>query len=184
MGLIEVLLISVGLALDAFAVSLGAGASRKINSHRSALRLAFHFGWFQFLMPVLGWFMGFKLEPLVKNIDHWIAFVLLVYVGIKMIKESFGASDELSNDPSKGKNLVILSIATSIDALVVGFSLAMLKIDIWYPSVMIGIITAILSVSGIYLGQMLGAMIGKKMEFVGGIIIIGIGIKILLSHIL
>ncbi len=184
MNFSEICIIAVGLALDAFAVSLGAGAGNKISSLRGAVRLAFHFGLFQFLMPVLGWFMGIKVAPLVSSFDHWIAFLLLSYVGLKMVKEAFSNEDEMINDPSKGKTMVALSVATSIDALVVGFSLAMIGVDIWYPSSIIGIITAFLSITGIYLGKSLGDKFGKKMELAGGIVIVGIGLKILIEHLL
>lgn len=180
----EIVIIAFGLSLDAFAVSLGAGAGKKIREQRGAFRLAFHFGLFQFLMPVIGWFMGVKIAPFVQSIDHWIAFALLLFVGLKMIKESYSDGEAVENDPSKGKNLVMLSIATSIDALVVGFSFAMLRIEIWYPSTIIGIITAIVSIVGIYIGKILGTKIGPKMEFAGGAVIVLIGVKILLSHLL
>jgi putative Mn2+ efflux pump MntP len=182
MNFSEICLIAVGLALDAFAVSLGAGAGRKIPGYRGAIRLAFHFGLFQFLMPVLGWFAGVKIAPLVASIDHWIAFTLLGYVGFKMMKESFNHDDSIVHDPSKGKTMIALSIATSIDALVVGFSLAMIGVDIWYPSSVIGIITALLSILGIYLGKRLGAKFGKRAEFIGGTVILLIGTKILFQH--
>lgn len=185
MGMIETLLIAVGLALDAFAVSVGASSSGSLVDTRSKVRLSFHFGLFQFMMPVIGWFVGIKIEPLVKNFDHWIAFSLLLYVGGKMIKESFNAKDEeMKSNPSKGMTLVILSVATSIDALVVGLSLAMIKIDIWQPSVIIGVVTGLLSLAGIYIGRFLGKKFGSKMELIGGLILIGIGLKILLSHII
>lgn len=184
MGIIETLLIAIGLALDAFAVSLGASSNGSLTDTRSKVRLAFHFGLFQFMMPVIGWYIGIRIEPLVKNFDHWIAFVLLLYVGAKMIKAAFeDNADEAKANPSKGKMLVILSVATSIDALVVGLSLAMINIDIWEPSVVIGIVTGFLSLTGIYIGRFLGKKFGSKMELVGGVILIGIGLKILLSHI-
>jgi manganese efflux pump family protein len=182
MLLSEIIIVAFGLALDAFAVSLGAGAVGRIGNHRGAVRLAFHFGLFQFLMPVLGWYLGFKLEPLVKSLDYWIAFFLLLYIGIKMILDSYKPIGEFRKDPSKGKEMVLLSIATSIDALVVGFSLAILMISVWYPAFIIGIITAILSITGIYVGKVIGSKIGKKMEIIGGLVIIGIGIKILIAH--
>jgi putative Mn2+ efflux pump MntP len=180
----EIIVIAFGLALDAFAISLGAGAVGRIGNHRGAIRLAFHFGLFQFLMPVLGWYVGFKIEPLVKNVDDWIAFLLLFYIGIKMIWDSYKPAGEFRKDPSKGREMVLLSIATSIDALVVGFSLAILMISVWYPAFVIGIITALLSITGIYLGKVIGSKIGKKMEVIGGLVIIGIGIKIIIVHIL
>ena len=182
MLLSEIIIVAFGLALDAFAVSLGAGAVGRIGNHRGAVRLAFHFGLFQFLMPVIGWYLGFKLEPLIKSLDDWIAFSLLLYIGVKMILDSYKPLGEFRNDPSKGKEMVLLSIATSIDALVVGFSLAILMISVWYPAFIIGLITALLSITGIYLGKVIGSKVGKKMEIIGGLIIISIGIKILISH--
>jgi putative Mn2+ efflux pump MntP len=184
MLLSEIIVIAFGLALDAFAVSLGAGAVGRIGNHRGAIRLAFHFGLFQFLMPVLGWYVGFKIEPLVKSVDDWIAFFLLSYIGVKMIWDSYKPVDEFRRDPSKGKEMVLLSVATSIDALVVGFSLAILMINVWYPAIIIGIVTALLSITGIYLGKVIGSKIGKKLEIMGGLIIIGIGLKILISHLI
>jgi putative Mn2+ efflux pump MntP len=184
MLLSEIILIAFGLSLDAFAVSLGAGAVGTIGNHRGAVRLAFHFGLFQFLMPVLGWYAGIKIEPYVKSADVYIAFFLLSYIGGKMIWESYKPSGEFKKDPSKGKQMVILSIATSIDALAVGFSLAILMISVWYPAFIIGVVTSFLSITGIYLGKVVGSKLGKKMELVGGLVIIAIGIKILLSHFL
>ena len=183
MGIIEILLLAFGLALDAFAVSIAASSSGKINDARSKFRLSFHFGLFQFLMPVIGWYVGDKIEPYVKNFSHWIAFLLLLYVGIRMIKAAFADEEEKpKGNPSKGSTLVILSVATSIDALIVGFSLAFEKVLIWQPSAIIGIVTAILSLIGIYIGAFLGKRFGSRMEFAGGIILIGIGLKMLIPH--
>ncbi len=183
MNIIEIILIAIGLSLDAFAVSLGASSGGRIKDARSKFRLSFHFGLFQFIMPVIGWYVGTTIEPLVKNFDHWIAFALLFYVGGKMIYESFSDGDEAEkSNPSKGMTLVLLSVATSIDALVVGFSLALIDVDIWQPGIIIGLVTGFLSLFGIYIGGYLGSRFGKKMEMAGGIVLIGIGIKILLSH--
>jgi manganese efflux pump family protein len=184
MLLSEIIVVAFGLALDAFAVSLGAGAVGRIGNHRGAVRLAFHFGLFQFLMPVLGWYLGFRLEPLLKSLNELIAFTLLSYIGIKMIMDSYKPSHHFRTDPSKGKEMVMLSVATSIDALMVGFSLAILTISVWYPAFIIGVVTALLSITGIYLGKVIGSKIGKKMEIVGGLVIVAIGIKILMSHFL
>ncbi|MFH1194862.1 MAG: manganese efflux pump MntP family protein [bacterium] len=185
MSWIEVVIIAIGLSLDAFAVSIGSAANGKIDDKRSAVRLAFHFGLFQGFMPIIGWFIGDGLERLLEDVDHWIAFILLAYVGIKMILEAFDdKEDEKRTNPSKGKTLVILSLATSIDALIVGFSLGLLKLTIWYPSLIIGVITASMSLIGIYLGKMFGKKFGMKMELLGGCIIIGIGLKILFADIL
>lgn len=184
MGTIQIIVIAFGLALDAFAVSVAAGAGNRIENHRGAFRLAFHFGLFQFLMPVAGWFLGLGFEPYVKNIDHWIAFFLLSYVAIKMIRESFSEEEGQKFDPSKGKRMIMLSVATSIDALVVGFSLALLNINIWYPGIVIGVITASLSIFGIYFGKMLGVKFGKKMELLGGVVLLILGAHILYSHLI
>lgn len=185
MSIIEILFLAVGLALDAFAVSIGASSAGSLSDRRSKFRISFHFGLFQFLMPVTGWYIGAQIEPVVKNFDHWIAFILLLFIGGKMIKASFEMEGEkLKNNPSKGITLIILSVATSIDALAVGFSLAMIDVSIWEPGIIIGVVTGFLSLAGIYLGTTLGKRFGGKMEFVGGLILIGIGIKILLSHII
>jgi manganese efflux pump family protein len=182
MSLLEIILIAVGLAMDAFAVSIGAGTLASMKDLRSTVRLAFHFGLFQFLMPVIGWFLGSGIQVYVDSVDHWIAFVLLSYIGIKMIYESYKKSEEQKGNPSKGKTLIVLSVATSIDALIVGFTLAMLEVNIWYPSIMIGVITAGLSLFGIWIGKKLGMKLGKIMEVVGGFILIGMGVKILIEH--
>jgi putative Mn2+ efflux pump MntP len=182
MSLLEIILIAVGLAMDAFAVSVGAGTLASMKDFRSTVRLAFHFGLFQFLMPVAGWFLGSSIQDYVESVDHWIAFVLLSYIGIKMIYESFRKEESQKENPSKGRTLIILSVATSIDALIVGFTLAMLDVNIWYPSIMIGVITAGLSFLGIWIGKKLGMKLGKVMEVVGGLILIAMGLKILVEH--
>jgi putative Mn2+ efflux pump MntP len=183
MTFIEIIFISLGLAADAFAVSLGAGASHFKISGRAAFRLSFHFGLFQFFMPIIGWYMGYLIEPYVKIFDHWIAFILLGYVGLKMILSAYGnKSETFSKNPTKGITLVLLSVATSIDAFAVGFSLAMLMIKVWYPSAVIGFVTLITSYVGIKLGNKLGEKFGRKMEIAGGIILILIGLNICISH--
>ena len=185
MVLIEVILLAFGLAMDAFAVSVAATASGKIDNRRAVFRLSFHFGLFQFMMPVIGWFAGERIEHYISAFDHWIAFSLLLLVGIKMIMGFLRGEEGLTSgvDPSRGFNLVMLSLATSIDALAVGFSLAILRSDIWYPSVIIGIITATMSLIGIRLGNIAGRKAGRYLTLVGGIILIGIGLKILLEQI-
>jgi len=176
----EIIIIAIGLAMDAFAVSLGVAASRGNMSFRPTFRLSFHFGLFQFFMPIIGWFIGYEIVDYLK-INIWIAFGLLLFVGIRMIISGYKDEPvEKRRDLTKGMSLVILSIATSIDALAIGFSLAMLKLDIWYPSVIIGIITAMLSLIAIYLGKKLNTQFGKYMEVIGGIILILISIKIIL----
>ncbi len=183
MGFIETLLLSVGLALDAFAVSLSVGASIKTRTWHDLFRLPFHFGLFQFLMPVIGWYLGSTVEPLISEVDHWIALILLVTIGTRMIKSALSNKEEiLKSDPSRGMSLIVLSVATSIDALTVGFSLALLQYNIWFPSILIGIITALLSLFGLLAGSRLGNKFGKTVEVCGGIILILIGINIALSH--
>lgn len=176
----EILLIAVGLAMDAFAVSIAAGTSGRISGKRAYFRLSFHFGLFQALMPVIGWSAGMTVARLISAVDHWIAFFLLAFVGTRMILSAFRPdTDTFHKDPSRGMSLVILSVATSIDALAVGLSLAMIHVSIWYPSALIGIITAGLSVMGIGAGKFVGRKFGSLMELAGGILLIGIGLRIL-----
>lgn len=179
MNLFMIILIALSLAMDAFAVSVAAGAAGRV-SNRAVFRLSFHFGLFQFMMPVIGWFAGNRIAPLVSAVDHWVAFALLVFVGLRMIRGALGPqSEKPSRDPSRGLTLVVLSVATSIDALAVGFSLAMMNVGIWYPAVSIGAITAAMSLAGIRLGQLIGARLGPRMELAGGVVLILIGIRIL-----
>ncbi|MGD0265689.1 MAG: manganese efflux pump MntP family protein [Candidatus Methylomirabilota bacterium] len=185
MGFIETLMIAVGLAMDAFAVSLAAGTSGRAIGRRAAFRLSFHFGLFQFMMPVIGWFLGAAIAPQISSFDHWIAFALLVFVGVRMIRSGFDdRAETFATDPSRGLALVVLAIATSIDALAIGLSLAMLRIKIWYPSAVIGLVTSGLSLFGLRMGTRLGARFGKRMEIVGGAILTLIGLRTLLLHLL
>jgi len=181
----EILMIAVGMAMDAFAVSLGAGASGHARDGRAIFRLSFHFGLFQFLMPVIGWYLGSTVAPYIATVDHWIAFGLLAFVGGRMIRAGLDANQEvLANDPSRGLTLVALCVATSIDALAIGLSLAMLRVTIWYPSVVIGVVTGGLSLVGLRLGTQLGTRFGRRMEIVGGVVLIAIGSRLLFSHVI
>lgn len=183
MPLPEILLIAIGLAMDATAVSLGVGTTVHASRLRSRVRLAFHFGLFQFLMPVLGWFGGSLFSRYIQSIDHWVVFALLGFVGGKMIREGMDHSGERHvRDPSRGRTMVMLSLATSLDAMAIGVSLALLKVDVWYPAAVIGIVTAFLSYLGITLGRRLGQRFGKRMEIVGGAVLILIGARILVQH--
>jgi len=180
-----ILLIALGLAMDAFAVSLGAGTCELTNNRRARFRLAFHFGWFQAMMPVIGWLAGQTVAQYISAIDHWVAFVLLAYIGFNMIRS--GLKPEMASyasDPSRGRTLVILAIATSIDALAVGLSMAMLDVNIIVPSLVIGVVAGLLSIIGLLIGNKLGEKFGKRMEIIGGIILIAIGIRVVLSHLL
>jgi manganese efflux pump family protein len=183
MNILEIILIALGLAMDAFAVSIAAGTSGRLRGKRGVFRLSFHFGLFQAMMPFIGWFAGIHIAHLIRAVDHWVAFGLLLFVGLRMIIASFHADSEIfRTDPSKGFSLIMLSVATSIDALAVGLSLAMIQINIWYPCAVIGIITASLSVIGIIAGKSLGQKLRLRMEFFGGMILILIGVRILISN--
>ena len=182
MDLLEIISIAVGLSMDACAVSLAAGASGRSRGKRAAFRLSFHFGLFQFLMPVIGWFGGSYVAGPMAAVDHWVAFALLALVGGRMIRSGLGGAEKMPVDPSHGAALVGLSLATSIDALAVGFSLAMLEVDIWQPSVIIGLVTAALALLGLKLGALLGSRFGRGMELAGGLLLILIGVRILIQH--
>ncbi len=183
MGLLQISVIAVGLAMDATAVSLGAGASGRAAGRRAAFRLAFHFGLFQALMPLLGWLLGRGLVGVLHHVDHWLAFVLLGAVGGRMIVSGLrGGDDGPAGDPSRGWSLIALSVATSIDALAVGLGLAVLDVAIWMPCVMIGVITAALSLAGVLLGRVLRGRWGPRIEVAGGVLLLAIGAQILVSH--
>ncbi|MCE1188354.1 MAG: manganese efflux pump MntP family protein [Ignavibacteria bacterium] len=185
MSFTEVILLALSLALDAFAVSISCGSNGSLRGRRESVRLAFHFGIFQALMPVIGWFVGYSIKDFVIAYDHWLALVMLSAIGAKMLYEAFTRSEEeIPMNAAKGWTMVSLSVATSIDALIVGVTLAFLRINVYYPAVIIGIITSILSLIGIKLGRKLNERFGKIMEFVGGIVLILLGVKILLEHIL
>jgi putative Mn2+ efflux pump MntP len=182
MELLEIVLIALGLAMDAFAVCIAAGTLEFIRGIRPTFRLAFHFGLFQFMMPVVGWFAGNTIAAHVHAVDHWIAFGLLAFVGVRMIRSALDPEPGPQVDPSRGMTLVTLSVATSIDAMAIGFSLAMLRVSIWYPSAVIGVITGALCTLGVRLGGRLGARFGQRMSVVGGVILILIGLRIVVSH--
>lgn len=184
MSTLTLLGIALGLAMDAFAVAIGAGLQLRQVTKRQIFRLAWHFGLFQAIMPVLGWLAGLTLVEFIEPVDHWAAFGLLAFIGGRMIYEALkhqeGETDRC--DPTKGWSLVMLSIATSIDALAVGLSLAVLGIDIWYPAIVIGVVAGVLTIVGLELGTRFGALLGRRMEVVGGLVLIGIGVRILIEH--
>ena len=184
MSFFEVFFIALGLAADAFAVSVAAGSTGATRGQRSMLRLSFHFGLFQFLMPILGWLAGLSIERYVQSFDHWIVFGLLVWVAVRMIRSARVEDDRsVQRDPSRGMMLVVLSVATSLDALAIGLSLALLRVPIWYPSVVIGVVTGATSFIGILLGQRFSKKFGKRAAEIGGVILILIGMRILFAHI-
>lgn len=183
MSLGEILVIAVGLSMDAVAVSLAASASNRAQGTRAMFRLSFHFGLFQFLMPIVGWFLGMSVARYIGAVDHWVAFALLALVGSRMIWAAVsGAEEELARDPSRGTTLIVLSLATSIDALAIGLTLAMLGARIWYASLVIGVVTGCLSLLAILLGKRVGRAVGMRMEIVGGVALIAIGVRILVEH--
>lgn len=183
MSPVEILLMAVALAMDACAVSLGAGTSGRVLGPRPAFRLSFHFGLFQFLMPVLGWLTGTTVAELIAAADHWVAFALLAFVGGRMIHAAVGDEEPAHRtDPSKGLTLVMLSVATSIDAFAVGLSLALLGVVIWIPALVIGVVTGGLSLVALRLGARLGKSFGRRMEVVGGLILVAIGLRIVVVH--
>ena len=184
MSLWEILAIAVGLAMDAAAVSLAAGAGNHAPNGRATFRLAFHFGLFQFMMPVAGWGAGVAVARYIASVDHWVAFALLTIVGGRMILAGMThGHDAFSRDPSRGMTLVMLSFATSIDALAVGWTLALLGARIWYAAAMIGVVTGSLSMLAVRVGTRLGSAVGKRMEVAGGLILLLIGARILVQHI-
>jgi putative Mn2+ efflux pump MntP len=171
--------------MDAFAVAIVVGSRRARLQVRPLFRLSFHFGLFQFLMPVIGWYLGSRVSRYVLAWDHWLAFGLLAVVGLKMIQESVSGEsmERPRNDPTRKWTLVLLSVATSIDALAVGLSMAFLQINIWTPSAVIGLVACAMTAVGMTFGRRLGEQFGKRMELLGGLILIAIGIKIVVEHI-
>ena len=182
MGVLEILLIAIGLAMDAFAVSLCKGLSMKKMNWKKAIIVAGYFGLFQGLMPVIGYFLGTTFESLVTKIDHWIVFILLGIIGLNMLKEAFWNESENCNDNVDFKTMIVLAIATSIDALAVGITFAFLQTNIISAGVIIAIITFIISLLGVKIGNKFGDKYERKAEVVGGLILILMGIKILLEH--
>ena len=171
--------------MDAFAVAVATGLSLDEVTSRHRFRLGFHFGLFQFLMPILGWAAGNELIGYIREYDHWVAFALLSLVGGKMLWESLGPRKERHPrraDPTRGWSLVTLSVATSLDALAVGFSMAALRVSVWIPSVIIGLVTAALTILGLSFGTRLGARWERWAEIIGGLVLLGIGARILVSH--
>ena len=183
MDLITIILVAIGLSVDAFSVAIGIGAANTKRSWAPVMRLAAAFGLFQFAMPIAGWLAGQTVVDIVSDYDHWIAFALLAYVGGKMIWDGCkNESEEEKADSTRGLSLILLSIATSIDALAVGFSFSILKVPILFPATIIGIVCFLITTVGMIFGKVLAKIFGKKVEIFGGIVLIGIGIKILIDH--
>jgi putative Mn2+ efflux pump MntP len=184
MGIIELVLIAVSLSMDAFAVALCKGLGMKRFRPRNAGIIALFFGAFQAAMPLLGWLLGRQFESYITTIDHWLAFGLLALIGGKMIYEALKADDcpVDSGETINYKRLTLMAIATSIDALAVGITFAFLQVRILPAVLVIGLITLALSFAGVYVGHRFGARLKQKAELLGGIVLVGIGTKILLEH--
>jgi len=185
MGFIELLLIAIGLSMDAFSVSVCKGLTTKKFSWRMALICGLWFGLFQALMPMVGYFLGAQFQHLIESIDHWIAFGLLFLIGANMIREAVWG-DKDNDIPENGslsfKTMFLLAIATSIDALAVGVSFACIQVELWSSVLVIGVTTFLFSILGVKIGNLFGSKFEKSAEIVGGIILILIGLKILLEH--
>lgn len=182
MDTLTLLGIAVALAMDAFSVAVATGISLPRLTGRHLFRLGWHFGLFQALMPVVGWHAGHSVRRWIAGYAHWVAFGLLIAIGLKMLWEArHPAAATERPDPTRGWSLVALSVATSIDALAVGFSLSALGVDIWLPALVIGLVAGGLTLAGMLLGRRVGRN-WRGLELLGGLVLLGIGLKILLTH--
>ena len=181
---ITILLIAIGLAMDSFSVSIANGLATKSFRIDKALTIALSFGFFQALMPILGWLAGESIADYISDFDHWIAFALLTFIGVKMIYESIVDKPNKFLEAYNIKVILILSIATSIDALAVGLSFSFLDISIFFPAIIIGVVAFSLSFFGVYIGRKFGKFLKNRIEILGGLILIIIGLKILLEHVM
>ena len=184
--MINVIFIAVALAMDAFAVSIAAGVTLKSVSPRQTFRLAWHFGLFQAMMPVIGWGAGLTVRARIEAYDHWVAFALLVFVAQGMLRSAFKADtdEDGAKDPTRGLTMVMLSVATSIDALAVGLSLSMINVSIWTPALIIGLVAGGFTTAGMHLGKLIGSLakLSRWAELTGGIVLLAIGVNILREH--
>ncbi|MBQ6612376.1 MAG: manganese efflux pump [Alistipes sp.] len=183
MGITEIIFIGFGLAMDATTVSIGKGLSVQRVELSHILKVGLWFGGFQALMPIIGYLLTSYFADFVVDIDHWIAFGLLLLIGLNMIRETIWGEDEKHNNDFGFRTMILMAIATSIDALAVGVSFAFIHANIWIAASIIGVVTFALSAIGLYLGRAIGSRIGSKAGIVGGLVLIGIGIKILIEHI-
>ena len=183
MSFVEILLIGIGLSMDAFSVSICKGLTTKKFSWKMALTCGLWFGLFQALMPLIGYFLGSQFEQYITAVDHWIAFGLLFLIGANMIREALSKKNDVPDDNSLDfKTMLLLAIATSIDALAVGISFACIQVKIWSSVLIIGVTTFLFSVLGVKIGNVFGSKFEKSAGILGGIILILIGLKILLEH--
>ncbi len=184
MSAVELLALAVALSMDAFAVAVCAGCALRKVSVRHYARLSLTFGFFQFLMPVAGWYLGLSVRHVIEAWDHWIAFILLAWIGGSMIRGAFGNESCPADDPTQGKKLFVLAVATSIDALAVGFSFSLLNINVWKPALLIGGVCAVITACGLLAGKLLAHadLFGRRVGLAGGLVLLTIGIKILYEH--
>lgn len=182
MGIIELLIIAIGVSMDAFAVSVCKGLSVTSLRPKHLILSGIWFGSFQALMPLAGYFLGIYFSDLVSEVDHWIAFVLLCMIGLKMIKDSRSDDCSVAAPDFSFRTMLAMAIATSIDAMAVGISFAFLKVDIWMPVLLIGVTTALFSASGVWIGNLFGSRYKASAEMAGGIMLVLIGAKILIEH--
>ena len=182
MSIIELLILALGLSMDAFAVSICKGLSVPKLQAKHCLICGVYFGGFQALMPLIGWALGIRFQSLITNIDHWIAFVLLAVIGANMIKESFSKEEECPDASFGFKTMLTLAVATSIDALAVGVTFAFLDVNIIPAVLLIGLTTFVCSAVGVKIGNVFGNRFQSKAEFFGGLVLIAIGLKILIEH--
>lgn len=184
MDFVTLIIIAIGLSFDNFAVSVTTGITVSHIKFMQSIKIAFTFATFHVIMPLIGWMLGKQVEHLISSYDHWVAFGLLSFLGFKMIYESFKKDEENNFNILNTAVLISIATATSIDALVVGISFALINMNIYWSIAIIGIISFIVSLIGISFGKKVGNTLGLKMEFIGGLILIGIGLKILISHIM
>lgn len=182
MSLFEILVIAIGVSMDAFAVAICKGLSVSKLRLSHALKTGLWFGGFQALMPLIGYFAGVRFADVVSSVDHWIAFILLGFIGANMIKESFSREEENHDSDFSFKTMLAMAVATSIDALAVGVSFAFLRVRIWMSVLIIGLMTALFSIAGVRIGNVFGSRYKSLAELVGGVILLLMGIKILIEH--
>lgn len=183
MSILTILILAIGLSFDTFAVSVSCGIARRHIVFSEAFKVALVFATFQATMPVIGWLFGLSVKPIIEPIDHWIALALLCLIGIKMIIEAFnGASENKVTDPTKLRILLTLALATSIDALAVGVSFSVVTVNMLHAYLIIGSITFLVAMLGMLFGKKVGGLIGNRMEIIGGLILIAIGVNIAVKH--
>lgn len=182
MSLFEILVIAIGVSMDAFAVAICKGLSVSKLRPSHALKTGLWFGGFQALMPLIGYYAGVRFADVVSSVDHWIAFILLGFIGANMIKESFSREEENHDPDFSFKTMLAMAVATSIDALAVGVSFAFLRVRIWMAVLIIGLMTALFSIAGVRIGNVFGSRYKSLAELVGGVILLLMGIKILIEH--